>query len=473
MYKPSIITRARAALQVFQRGYPSRSNWGAETKKIPYIWPAWRENTPTWTTWDLGRYVEEGFTLNSVIYTAIMYKAWASGDAPLRGYTGETDHPELLPTKHYLQQLCMRPNKAMSWRALQMVNTIFLNISGNSYCYLDRPSMKAPPVAMWPLRPDRVYIVPGAGGIKGYAYLPEGKSIHDAFPILPVDMIHIKFPNPADPFEGMGYGLSPLTPMAKSADVDNMITSYINLFFRNGAMPPGYISFKGSMEGGDMQKAKERWMEVYGGYENWSEIAVLDNEGEYKKAGMTFDEMGFESLDNRNEERMSGPFGVPAALLGLRYGLENSGIQANIEELRRNWWEDRMIPEMSLHLDEISYHLNTETGEFVLYDFGQIPALQRNLPPLIQAAKTMWDMGTPANVAFQTLQIPVEEVPGGDLGYLPLSVLPIGSTPAPEQSQVGQPTATEEMALPETFARALVKAVDRIIETYPKEKPRP
>ena len=52
-----------------------------------------------------------------------------------------------------------------------------------------------------------------------------------------------------------------------------------------------------------MQLVKERWQEQYGGYTHWDEIGVLDQGGEFQRISPTFDEMGFESIDERNEAR--------------------------------------------------------------------------------------------------------------------------------------------------------------------------
>ncbi len=394
-----------------------------------------------------------------MIYASVMYKARASGIPPMRAYEGENEQAEALYSSHPLSLLVSRPHPSMSWRELQMLATIYLNVTGNHFAYVDRPAIGEPPTAIWPLRPDRVFIIPGQGGIKGYAYVPEQKSILHGFPILPQDMIHVKFPNPSDPYEGMGYGLSPIAPMARSGDVDNMITSYLKLFFQNGAMPPGYITYKAEMEGDDMAKAKARWMEVYGGYENWTEVAVLDNSGEYKQAGLTFDEMGFDSLDERNEARMTGPFGVPPALIYSRLGLENA-TYSNIEELRRVFWEDTMLHEIRLFQEEYQYFLNIpEQDVFVAYDLSTIPALKRDLPPLVSAAYQLWQMGVPANDAFEALNVPVGEIPGGEISYLPIGVVPAGSNVTSTARETGTPTAEED----DRDGKAVDRLVDRLI----------
>jgi len=241
MNKPNILVRAKAAYRVFRHGrwLTASSDWGrsGQTKKLPYIWPNFLTGQPQWSIIDFASYAQEGFNENAVVYSAIMYKVRALIAAPLRAYSGTPEEPELLPPEHLLAQLVARPNRWQSWSEFQGLAEVFLNLSGNCYIYLDKESI---PWAMYLLRPDQVRIVPMPGGKKlmGFLYIPSGKTQVDAVPYLPQDIIHIRLPNPLDPLDGLGYGLAPLSPAARSTDVDNEVTRYLQIFFQKGAMPP-------------------------------------------------------------------------------------------------------------------------------------------------------------------------------------------------------------------------------------------
>ena len=60
---------------------------------------------------------------------------------------------------------------------------------------------------------------------------------------------------------------------------------------------------------------RKRWRERYGGSENWLEPAVLDADAKYEKTGLSFEEMGFETLDDRNEARICMVFNVPPIIV--------------------------------------------------------------------------------------------------------------------------------------------------------------
>lgn len=366
-----------------------------QRKVAPFLWPSYIDGQPQWQITDYDSYVNEGFNLNSLIYAAIMYKCRAQISSPLRAYTGDVDDPEPLPPDAPLSKLLDRPNPHQSQVEFRQQAIVYLNIAGDNFTLLDRPSPTAPPDALYNLRPDRVLILPGKENgmatIKGYVYVPEGKGVFTnaanairsemvnngrAVLIPPSDMMHTKFPNPLDPFEGMGYGLSPISPLARSGDVDNSITHFLQLFFQNGVMLPGVLSSDQPLDDVTIARVKEDWKEMYGGYNRWAqEIGVLERGTSYQRIGLNFDEMGFEAQDSRNETRILMPFGVPPILIGSRAGLDHSTF-SNYEEAREAFWEDTMVPENALFLVDYQYYLN-DGNAFVEYDYSETPAFQK------------------------------------------------------------------------------------------------
>ncbi len=444
--RPNIINRLQIAWSVFRRGFPRQVVGGGQNKAAqssPFMWPAWREDNPQWQLTDFATFVEEGFNRNSIIYSAIMYKARSKMSAPLRAFTGDPRTPDPAPPDHPLSKLVSRPNPHQSWPEFSMLMEIYFNL-GNAFNLMIRPVRGGLPEAIYTLRPDRVFILPDDGGIKGYLYVPEGSAVTDGIPILPQDMMHVKLPNPSDPLEGLGWGMPPVS-IAQSTDVDNDVTRFLKLFFQNGAMPLGLLKFNIPLDDETLTAVKRRWQEIYGGVDNWSDVGVLDNGGDYQKIGSTFEEMGFEAIDERNESRILGPFGVPPILIGTRTGLARS-TYSNFETARRAFWEDTAVPELQLFEAEFQYFLRTDDGGFVAYDKSKVPALQQNVPDLIKAAFQMWQMGTSANQAFSSVGLKVAEIPGGDVGYISKNVVPVAILPADEEQSMADAVEAEEDA---------------------------
>lgn len=436
-FRPNLIERMKIAWSVFNNGFPRKSG--------PFAWPDWRTGTPEWQIVDFQTYVGEGFNANSLIYGAIMYKVRSLWQVPLMACKGDPQRPVRLPPDNDLSKLVARPNMHQSWMEFQGQNTVYLNIAGNCYIWLERPKAGGLPESMYSMRPDRVFIVPGdKGDLQGYVYVPEGRTAWNnwdrgqrrralddgrALPILPEDMIHVKLPNPLDPLEGLGYGLSPISPLAYSADTDNSVTKFLKLFFDRGGAPPYWFSFEVPLNDADLARIREELNDETGGWRNWTRSGVLDKGGKVERIGLTFDEMGFGDLDSRNETRILGPFGVPPILVGSRSGLERS-TYSNYAEARRQCWEDTLIPETTLFETEYHYYLQ-DGANFVTFDYSGVPALQKDKPALIEAAHKMWTMGVPASQAFEVVGLDVEELPEGDTGYVPINMTPIGLEPEP------------------------------------------
>ena len=406
MKKPSVVLRAQEALKVFRHGYP------AEVKGMPFAWPSFRQLKPQWHLINLQSYINEGWCLNALVYSAIMYKVRATVSAPLRAYTGDPDYPTLLSPNHRLSKLVARPNEHQSWVEFQALNYVYFNLDGNVFILKDPLEGN-----LYSLRPDRVFIVPNdsvPAGIAYYVYVPEGSSFMSGIPILFEDMIHIKLPWPGDELEGMGYGFSPLSPAAQAVDVDNLVTRFLNLFFQRGSMLTGLLMFDVPLKESMVDKIRASWAKRYGGIDNWG-VGVLDRGGKYERLGLTFEEMGFGDLDARSETRIVMPFGVPPILIGSKVGLDRS-TYSNYGEARKACWEDTLVPELLWFEAEYAHHFKGRNA-FVKFDTSGVPALQKDVPKQAAAAYTMWQMGVPADQALVAAGLKVGPVPKGHLPF--------------------------------------------------------
>jgi HK97 family phage portal protein len=433
-------TRLKMVASAFSTKAPTRS-----TQPAMMLFPSWREGQPQWQMVDLQAYTREGYNMNALIHDAVSYKARALMQAPQRAFGESMESPVRQLPNHPLSKLLSRPNPYQSQAEYQQIRMTYLNLAGNTYTYLQRDKTGALPVAMWCLRPDWVYIIPDAGGgIKGYLYRPDGYVDHQSIPILPEDMIHIKFPNPSDPLGGLGYGMSPITPIAQSADVDNEITRFLKKFFENKTMIGGVLKFNTPLDDATVAQARRRWAEVYGGAENWGDIAILDQGGEYQRIAMTFKEMDFSALDKRNETRILGPFGVPGILIETLAGLEHA-TYSNKAAARVMFWEDTMNSEITLLDSDDQYYLTTPDGVYPMHDKSGVPALQKNIPELVNAAEKMWKMGTPRDDAYRVVGLNVPATKDGQTGYIPGSMIEVGAPrpqPLPPTTPV-KPDATD------------------------------
>ena len=381
--------RLKASLRLLTTGTPFPA---VKAKKPSTVWwPTWKEGqSATWTMTDLSSYIDEGYELNAIIYSAIMYKVFAASSAPLRAYLGDRDASEPAPPDNQLTRLLDRPNSFQSFLELDGELRVYFNLFGNAYVYFRR-GIDGFPESMRALRPDWVHHLYDGGAVAGYRFVPEGTSWEDGVSLLAEDVMHVRLPNPGDDHMGMGKGMSPILPLARSGDVDNSATAYLKMFFDYGAMPPGLLSFDVPMSESDVADARTRWMEIYGGSHNWQDIAVMDQGGKYQRLGLTFDELDMAALDGRNEGRMAMCFGVPLTLIESRPELVQS-TYSNKEQDRKMFWEDRMLPELRMFEVEWMYYLTGDGGAFPAYDYSMVPALRQSkserVTRLLDAAKS-------------------------------------------------------------------------------------
>ena len=416
-----------------------------ETKKKLLLYPTWREGEARWQFTDLSAYINEGYNINAIIYAAINYKARATKQVPLRAYGGTPELPELLSADAPLARLLARPNTWLSWSEMQELLTVYFNLFGNAYCVFTGRDRNNVPSRIYPLRPDRVTHLYAGGEIKGYIYTPEGVSYEDGTPLLASDVMHVKLPNPGDPFGGMGKGLSPMSALAHSGDVDNAATAFLKMFFDQGAMPPGILKTELALDDDAVAEVQERWMSIYGNWRNWMEPAVLDHDLSYQRIGLTFAELGMPELDARTENRMVTVFGVPLQLIESRPGIVQS-TYSNYTEARTAFWQDTLIPELSSFEVEWQYYLHGEGGEFVAYDYADVAALiplQRERAEQVGAA---WVRSAVTRAEYRAvLGLPVEPE-RDDVFMAPFSMLFLPTAAKPTATDLGAASSSDEEA---------------------------
>jgi len=442
MSNQPLITRARQAISVLRGTTPYtplpfdppqqlRAPAPSGSKEAVFAWPSFANGAPSWQMLNLSAYMREGFNTNALIYSAIMYKYRALSSAILRAFEGDPENPTRAKATTPLAQLLHRPNPHQSTVEFLGLADIYLNIAGNSFIYLERDARDAKgnqlPARMWNLRPDRVQIVPGDGTILGYIYRPEASTVYNAMPIVREDMIHTKLPNPSDTYEGLGYGLSPMAALAQSGDVDNSITTFLKTLFETKTMLGGLLEFNVAMDDDTVRAAKRRWREMYGGVENWGEVAVLDQGGKFTPFSPDFQKLGFEALDKRNVQRILGPFGVPGMLLGLEM---SASTYSNTEQADRVFWQNTFVPELRLFETEFEHYLS-DGVTFPRYDLSTVKALQEDIVQKIDGAHKLWSMGTPRDVAFSTVGLVIPETAGGQISYIPGAVLQVAEDGTP------------------------------------------
>ena len=290
MHNLSLWERFRLASRILVEGktaYEFTHTWDAGQPKYPAA--NYRNN------------VIEGYRRNELIYACITKKADSAAGPTLRVYR-RRDGLEL--PDHPCRRVIQRPNPYMTEFDWVSITMMMLDLAGISYWEKVR-SRAGRVVELWPLRPDYMHPVIGSTGLPtSYIYNTGSEQI----PLADTDVLAFRLWDPLD----MYRGLAPVAVAARIGDVDSAVTDYLKKFFEQGGVPAGLLSSKLKLTDPAVADIRRRWRERYGGWRNWMEPAVLDSDAQYQRMALSFQEMGFEILDARDETRICTVLRVPA-----------------------------------------------------------------------------------------------------------------------------------------------------------------
>lgn len=299
-------------------------------------------------TWDDGREMQppssyqrnarDGYMLDELVYSCVEFRATSAGEPPICAYRTGSD--EKL-TEHPAITLLNKPNPFMGrsrfWATLNMC----MDIGGNAFAQKVR-SGAGKVVELWPLRPDRMFVIPDSRTfIGGYAYRI---GANDPVFLPPEDVIHFKTRHPMDDY----YGLAPLHVLAGRVDLDIWTRRFSEAFFRNAGVPAGLLNIKRTMTTVERENATRNFRATYGGSEGWHKILLIDSDqASYTPMGLPMGQSGLAmaDLNEVNETRILEVYGMLPSLIATMAGLKGGALAGgNREADRRLFWESTMIP---------------------------------------------------------------------------------------------------------------------------------
>lgn len=306
------------------------------------------------------------------------------------------------------------------------------------------------------------YVIDDAGGTKPYALPPD-------------EMALFKFFNPRNPWRG----LAPVSAVRLAILIDTYAQVWAKLFFNKGARPDYAVI---SPEGTTRSEREEMELKLaakFGGSDNWFRPVVLEK-GVTDIKPLDFKPRDLEWLSQRQMARdeIGAIFGVPDEIMG--YGRDT---YENFETAHWVLWTLTILPLCGLrdtHLTKFFRRVNLlKPNERLLTDTSQVAALKKDLKDKIEAVVRLCERGAPFNLASQHIGLGLT-IPGGDIGYLPANLVPVGTPPPPPAAGVNgrvlspTPTPAKHLSKPrhKTIAygsiehRALWEAFTKRAETH-------
>lgn len=361
---------------------------------------------PQWTPRDYHQLAEEGYQKNVIVYRCVNLITRGISSVPWLLYKHD-DEIE----RHPILDLLNMPSPGQAGSAFIESLIGHLLLSGNAYIQAIFDS-RGVPRELYSLRPDRMKVVAGEGGIPiGYEYTVENiKRYLNCDPEQGnVEVLHFKHFHPLNDW----YGMSPIEAAARSIDQHNVVAEHNLSLLQNGGRPSGALLFKPSPHGAPLtdsqrESLREDIKNAYQGNANAGKIMVMEGDFEWKEMGLSPKDLDFIEGKNLSAREISQAFGVPPLLVGI----PGDATFANYKEARYHLWEDTIVPLIEFVVAELNLWLCPFFGKDLKlgYDLDSIPALALR-------REATWNKITQANfltVNEKRQAVGYTPLPGGD-----------------------------------------------------------
>ncbi len=309
---------------------------------------------PVWMRREFTKFAEEGYKRNVIAHRCITMLATAAASVPWklseRSARGATKFLET----HPLLALLNHPNPLQG--GTEFCEAVYTQrlIAGNAFIHAVGPG-DAAPLELHVLRPDRVAIIPGQGGIpKAYRYTIDTRSVDILVdPMTGISrVLHLKTFHPLDDW----YGMSPMEAAAYSIDQHNQCGAWNQALLQNGARPSGALMVKsgdgqaGALTETQYTRLKSQLDEQFSGAINAGRPLLLEGGLEWKEMSLSPRDMDFIGIKHASARDVALAFGVPPQLLGI----PGDNTFSNMQEARLALWEQTILPLLTSVTDALN-----------------------------------------------------------------------------------------------------------------------
>ena len=343
-------------------------------------WPRatdWRGAYAPRTRFDYAKEIGDG-DRSSIIMATLNWITRNFPEAPLmiqeRTANGEMEaRPD-----HSVVKLLKWPNPYHSGHLLWMGILLSWTLDGNAYVVKLRSATSAPVQLVyiphgliepkWP--------TDGSQFIDHYEYRPGG-----GMPIRyePSDVIHFRYG--MDP-DNTRKGLSPLKSLVREVFSDLEAANFTASLLRNMGVPGIVVSPKErqTVAADDVSATKAFFATKFTG-DHRGEPLIMSGPTELAQFGFSPEQLNLRALRQIPEERITAVLGIPAAVVGLGTGLEQTKVGATMAELREQAYENNIIPTQRLMASELHLQLlpdfESDPERFeVSFDHSKVQVLQ-------------------------------------------------------------------------------------------------
>ena len=340
-----------------------------------------------------------------------------------RGKRRATDHP-------LFSLLHSEPNPLMTsaeWRQALMGH---LALWGNAYCEIETNGAGRP-IALWPLRPDRMAEVRRTGDGLVYLYeLPDGKKVT----LAGERVFHVRGLS----MDGV-IGYSPIATTRQAVALGIAAEEFGARFFGNDARPGGVLQHPGVLGDEAHSRLQGSWESRHGGLARSHRVAILEEGMTYQQIGIPPEDAQFLETRKFQAEEIARMFGVPAHKIGLLDRATFSNIEHQsiefVTDTVRPWavqWEQAILARLLSRAERERYF-----AEFLVDGLLRGDTATR-FSAYAMARQNGW---MSANDIRELENM--NPVDGGDVYLVPLNMVPAESVGRPTTDD-GRPPEEEQ-----------------------------
>jgi HK97 family phage portal protein len=371
---------------------------------------------------------QEGALRYSAVFACVRVLAESVASLPLIVYRRTADGKERAPEHPLYRLLHDRPNDYMTSFELRETLQGHLALWGNAYCEIEYNNAGVP-IALWPLRPDRMEKVTASGGELFYEYwLPSGSLVK-----LPGYRV---WHNRGLSSDGIN-GYSPIGLMRQSVALGLAAEEFGARFFGNDARPGGVLQHPGVLGDKALLNLRESWQSRHGGLSRSHRTAILEEGMTYQQIGIPPEDAQFLETRKFQVTEIARMFRVPPHMLAdleraTFSNIEHQSIEFVMHTLRP-WlvrWEQSIQMRLMPAKDQGSHY-----AEFLVDGL-----LRGDVQSRYQAYAVGRQNGWLSANDIRRLenQNPIDD---GDVYLIPLNMVPASAASAPPPAPETPPPA--------------------------------
>ena len=381
---------------------------------LPQALPNWSLYSRSQEGWDTQTAIIEGYNASAIVYACIEKRAKLLASIPLLVEQRVGDEWETVPEQHPLRMLLDSPNPDQSLYEIMYGASQQLDLSGNAYITEIKAGTRGLPRELWLLPSKGMQIKPGRVNlIDYYEYNYSGINRR----IETADMIHVRMPNPDNPY----FGMPVLKAAGRATDIDRESGIWQKVSLENRGAADINIKMPADATPDQINAAKEQYRAQQAGSKN-ARKALITN-ADIQQLGQTAVELDFVASRRSVWTEICAAFGMSLANLGMTEDVN----LANAGAMDKALWQNTIVPQLRLFERQLTHQLASEFGDNLRIrgDLSNIEALQESQTEKLDKAEKLHRLGVPFNLINQHLELGFEDIEGGDVGYIASGLIPV------------------------------------------------